>query len=117
MSRIVTYKNEGSKGKYCQIQLDDATRVFISVSQQGLKISEMKWRGLWPSSTILEIPIDQWMSIADNEDEARLVMEKVSAKSTSTDMLDLFKDVLIECHSLEQVRSQLSYIFDGRFLK
>ena len=102
MARIITYKN-GSSGKYCQIQLEDGQRVFISVSQEGIRISRMKWGGLFPGATIVDLPFAIVMS--DKHEQAWMRLYQDSGGEEY--ILDQFKNVLLECPSLSAVLDRL----------
>jgi len=105
MSQIITYKCDSS-GKYCQIKLDDGNRILISIAQEGAKIFKLKWGGLWPSETIFNISTNDLFS-----DEYKFARERLTERSFALDMLDVFKEILIQCKSLEEVREELNKIF------
>lgn len=105
MSDIITYQNNSS-GKYCQIKLDDGNRILISIAQPGIKIIKLKWGGLWPSGDIFDISTNDLFS-----DKYKSALTKLSEKSLEPDMLDVFKNILIECKSLQEVQDTLKQIF------
>jgi len=105
MSQIITYKCDPS-GKYCQIKLDDGNRILISMAQTGARICRLKWGGLWPAETIFDIPTSDLFS-----DEYKFARERLTEKSLALDMLDVFKEILLPCKSLEDVKEELNKIF------
>lgn len=105
MSEIITYSNSPS-GKYCQIKLDDGKRILISLTQTEIKIFKMKFLGSVPSDTIFEITTLDLFS-----NKYKSAREKLTEKSTALDMLDVFKEILIEYHSLEEAVKALDDIF------
>ncbi len=56
MSKIITYKNEGTKGVFSQIKLDSGERVLISIAANEIKIFKLKFFGAIPSGTVWEYP-------------------------------------------------------------
>ena len=56
MGKIITYKNEGAKGVFSQIRLDNGERVLISIAADEIKILKLRLFGYIPSSTIWEFP-------------------------------------------------------------
>jgi len=105
MSEIITYKN-GPSGKYCQIKLDDGNRILISIAQTGVKVMKLKWGGMIPSGDIFDITTQELFS-----EEYKHAREKLTEKSIALDMLDVFKEILIECGSLEEAVKTLDDIF------
>lgn len=105
MSEIITYKNSPS-GKYCQIKLDDGNRILISIAQTGVKVMKLKWGGMIPSRDIFDITTQELFS-----EKYKPAREKLTEKSIAMDMLDVFKEILIECCSLEEAVKALDDIF------
>src|SRR5689334_17137745 len=54
MATLVTYKSNPSQ-RFAQLKFADGGRVLISIAQEGVRISRLKWGGLWPAETILDI--------------------------------------------------------------
>ena len=54
MSQVVTYKNEGPKGCYCQIKLDSRERILLSIAESGIVIFKLVLRGYIPVKKIWE---------------------------------------------------------------
>jgi len=104
MSKIITYKNS-STGKYCQIKFDDGNRILISLIQTEIKIFKLNWLSL-PKETLFEISTLDLFS-----DKYKKAREKLTERSLAFDMLDVFKEILIECHSLEEALKTLDDIF------
>lgn len=105
MSEIITYSNSPT-GKYCQIKFDDGKRILISLTQTEIKVFKMKFLGSIPSDTIFQITTLDLFS-----NKYKSAREKMTEKSTALDMLDVFKEILIECHSLEEAAKTLDDIF------
>lgn len=105
MGKIITYKNSPS-GKFCQIKYDDGNRILISLAQTGVKISKLKWVGLVPSETILDISTPDMFS-----DKYKATREKLNEVSLEPDLLDVFKDLLLPCNSLDEVKGKLDEVF------
>ena len=107
MSEIITYSNSPS-GKYCQIKFDHGKRILVSLTRTEIKIFKMKFLGSVPGDTIFEITTLDLFS-----NKYKSAREKLTEKSTALDMLDVFKEILIECHSLEEAIKVLDEIFLG----
>lgn len=105
MSEIITYKNSPS-GKYCQIKLDDGNRILISLAQTGIKVMKMKWGGVMPAGDIFDISTQDLFS-----EKYRHSREKLTEISLELDMLDVFKDVLLPCRTLDEAKKVLNEIF------
>lgn len=56
MGKVITYRNEGAKGIFSQIKLDNGDRVLISIAADEVKIFKMKFFGMIPGETIWEYP-------------------------------------------------------------
>lgn len=56
MGKIITYKNEGAKGVFSQIKLDNGERVLVSIAADEIKIFKLKFFGYMPSSTVWKFP-------------------------------------------------------------
>ncbi|MBU0670920.1 hypothetical protein KKF29_02055 [Patescibacteria group bacterium] len=56
MGKIITYKQEGARGIFSQIKLNNGDRVLISIAAGEIKIFKMKFLGLVPGSTIWQYP-------------------------------------------------------------
>jgi hypothetical protein len=104
MSKIVT-KNDNYQS-FCQIKLDDGNRILISVAQTGIKVMKLKWAGMVPSGDIFDISTYDLFS-----DEYASARKKLTEKSLEPNMLDVFKDILLPCSSLEEVKQELDRIF------
>lgn len=107
MGKIITYKRSPT-GKFCQIKLDDGSRILISIAQTGVKICKLKW-GVIPVNTVFEISTSELFS-----EKYKPAREKLTERSLELDMLDVFKDILLSCKSLGQVREVLDDIFRER---
>lgn len=105
MSKIITYKCNSS-GKFCQIKLDDGNRILISMSQEGARVYKLKWGGLLPSETIFDIATSDLFS-----DVYKFAMERLTEKSLAPDLLDVFKEILLPCKSLAEVKNELDKVF------
>lgn len=111
MSKIVTYKNS-ARGKYCQIKLDDGNRILISIAQTGIKVYKLRLAGLIPSGTIFDISTSDLFS-----EKYKPAREKLTERSLKLDMLDVFKEILLPCRSLEEVQGVLDNIFKNENAK
>lgn len=91
MSKIITYKNEGSKGVFCQIKLDSGERVLISIGDRVVKIFKL-FAGIIPIKTI-------WgpKTIAE---ACYIAFDK--NKPTKT-ILDALVNKIIDCKSIEEI--------------
>ncbi len=105
MSKIITYKNSPA-GKFCQIKLDDGNRILISIAQPGIKVYKLMLFGSMPSGTIFEISTADLFS-----EKYKPAREKLTEISLELDMLDVFKDLLLLCKSLEGVKKKLHSVF------
>lgn len=105
MGKIITYKNSPS-GKFCQIKYEDGNRILISLAQTGIRISKLKWAGLVPSKIIFDISTTDMVS-----DKYKATREKLTEVSLEPDLLDVFKDLLLPCNSLGEVKNKLNEIF------
>lgn len=105
MGKIITYK-KGPSGKFCQIKYDDGNRILISLAQTGVRISKLKWAGLIPSEAIFDISTSDMFS-----DKYKVAREKLTEVSLEPDLLDVFKDLLLPCNSIKEVKGKLDEIF------
>jgi hypothetical protein len=96
MGKIITYKNQGSKGMFCQIRLNSGERVLIGIAQTGVKISKLSFSGLIPTNTIWESSdVPKLVELFSDEGEPdRSLLDGVVAK-------------LIDCKSLDEIRCKL----------
>jgi hypothetical protein len=93
MAKIITYKNEGEKGTFCQIKLDSGERVFISIYKpMQVKISKM-WLGILPGKTI-------WGPKSIYE-TLKLFFDKNKA---SKNVLDMVIEKILDCKSTEEIK-------------
>jgi len=56
MGKIITYKQEGPKGIFSQIKLNNGDRVLISIAKGEIRIFKLKFFGLIPASTVWLYP-------------------------------------------------------------
>ncbi len=96
MGEIITYTNEGPKGTYCQIKLDSGERILISIAQPGIRIYKLILGGLVPRGTIWECGID---------DVSKAIEIFGDPENPTAHPLDAIKDKLINCKSIEDVKS------------
>lgn len=106
MSEIITYSNSPT-GKYCQIKLDDGNRILISIAQTGIKVMKMKWGGILPAGDIFDISTQDLFS-----EQYKRARERLTKVSLELDMLDVFKDVLLPCKTLDEAKKVLKEIFN-----
>ena len=106
MAKIIIYKNENEKGKYCQIKYPDGKIILISIAQPGIKIYKMTWFGLWPIKTIFEISTFDLFS-----DKYKMTRSRLNDYSLELDMLDVMKDIAMSCKSLVDLSNKLNGIF------
>jgi len=112
MGEIITYKNEGRKGVFCQIKLDNGERILISLAMSSIKIFELDSLGLIPTETIWEC---NWESNTDNlEEVARLF---VNPDNPSKHILDAIIDKVINCQSIEEVKLKCKTPLGKRVIK
>lgn len=52
MGKIITYKNEGGKGIFSQIKLNNGERVLISIAADEVKIFKLKFFGYIPNRIV-----------------------------------------------------------------
>lgn len=82
MGKIITYKNEGTKGVFSQIKLDSGERVLISIAADEIKIFKLKFFGVIPSGTIWKYPdlfgfFDLLQANGSSEHPLDVLVEKV----------------------------------------
>jgi len=97
MGEIVTYKNAGPEGVFSQIKLGNGERILISIAQPGIQIYKLKFKGLFPASTV-------WKT--DNIDQM-IVLFGDFALSEGI-LLDAVIKKVIGCKSIDEVKSLLS---------
>ena len=54
MSKVITYRNDGAKGCFCQIKFDSGERILLSIAQTGIVIFKLKFFGYIPANKIWE---------------------------------------------------------------
>lgn len=96
MAKIITYKNEGAKGVFCQLKMENGERILISMTQKDTKILKLGLMGLVPMSTV-------WESSDIKE------MIRIFANPTNPEQqpLDAIIEKLIECKSIDEVKSRI----------
>lgn len=99
MGKIITYKNEGRNGVFCQIKLNNGERILISLAVSSIKIIKLDIKGLIPTETIWEF---NWE--CDTDDLEKVVEVFVNPDSPSKHILDAIVDKLINCQSIEEVK-------------
>jgi hypothetical protein len=102
---IVTYQND-PKGRYSLLRLASGERVFISLSQQGLRVSKFGW--LFPTRERL---LD--LTLADADAVATLIerlvdMQVVAEPAPDLPLLDLMIAAPWSCRDLDAVRDRLA---------
>ncbi|OGY41286.1 MAG: hypothetical protein A2Y67_00580 [Candidatus Buchananbacteria bacterium RBG_13_39_9] len=99
MAKIITYKNEGARGVFCQLQLDSGERILISIAQSGVKIFKLGFMGVFPMKTI-------WESSSVEK------MVKIFVNSQTQDMspLDAVIKKLENCKNIEQILEKINQI-------
>jgi hypothetical protein len=96
MGKIVTYKNQGPRGMYCQIKLDSGERILISIAQPGVKIFKFSAGGLIPTKTIWE-----------SSDVPKMVELFADLNQPEKPLLDAIVAQLIHCKSLQEIEQRL----------
>lgn len=103
MSKVITYKNTVSEC-FCQIKLDDGNRILISIANT-ICLYKMKWLGAWPSEKLFEFSLSQFLY--SKFPPVKKVREQTGSFA---DPLDILRDVLIQCNSIEEVKTALNGI-------
>jgi len=97
MGNIITYKNAGAAGVYSQIKLDNGERILISIAQPGVQIFKLSFGGLFPVSTIWKSgDIDQMIALFGD------------FALSESNLLDAIVKKLIDCVSIDEIRTLLS---------
>lgn len=97
MGYIKTYKNGDRAGTFSQINFDNGEKIFISIAQNGVKISKIGFFS-FPSKTI-------WQT--NNLDEAFQIFMNGNY-TNPLELLDSIINKLIECNSTEEVKTILN---------
>lgn len=96
MAKIITYKNEGAKGVFCQLKLESGERILISMTQKDTKIFKLGLMGLVPVGTV-------WES-SDIEEMIRIFANPTKPEQQP---LEAIIEKLIECKSIEEVKLKI----------
>lgn len=105
MSEIISYKND-STGAFCQIKYEDGNRILISSAQVGIAVHRLKWLGLVPAESLLNISTEDLFS-----DNYKSALSKLTEISTAPNILDAFKDWLLPLKSIKEVKQELDSLF------
>jgi len=97
MSKIITYSSKSPPGIFCQIKLTNNERILISIANSGVKVFELDSMGLTPIRTIWECN--------DLVKAVKLFDEFITQDKK---LLDVIKDILIGCTSIEEVSQKLT---------
>lgn len=103
MGEVVTYSHSESTC-YCQLKLDSGERILISIAgfpKPSIRVIKLKWGGMLPVGTV-------WESDNPGREILRLYSDKALGLRSDKDILDLFKDDLLQCGSIDEVRERLS---------
>ena len=95
MGKIITYKNEGTKGVFSQIELNKKERVLISIAANEIKIFKLKFFGSIPGKTIWNYPdLFQFVDLLFKD-------------GRESHPLDVLVDIAKDCASIEQLQNTL----------
>ena len=97
MGKVITYKNEGSKGMFCQIKLESGERILISIAQNGVKIFKLGFMGMIPVKTLWE-----------SNDIAHIVEIFADPANPEKPPLDAIRDELIDCKSIKEILDKIN---------
>lgn len=111
MGEVITYASD-KRRCYCQLKLDSGERILVSIGRghDGTTATIKIFRlllGMIPTSTV-------WESDNIGREVARLYLHSVEWERlvkevrSQTDILNLFRDDLIRCKSIAEVRERLS---------
>lgn len=94
MSEVVTYKNAGVDGCFCQIKLDSGERVLISIAQPGIELFELDQAGVVPIKTLVS-----W----DIVDIGSAIQIFADLGFPEKPPLDAIKDRILKCRSIVEL--------------
>lgn len=97
MGKIITYKNAGPKGMFCQIKLESGERILISIAQSGVKIFKLRFMGMIPVKTLWEL-----------NDIVHMVEMFADPANPEKPPLDAIRDKLINCKSIKEVLDKIN---------
>lgn len=97
MVQIKTYKNGERSGTFSQLNFDNDEKIFISIAQNGVKISKVGFLS-FPTKTIWE---------TNNLDDAFKIFMNGDYTNPSK-LLDSIINKLIDCNSIEEVKQKLN---------
>ncbi len=99
MGKVIAYISD-ERRCFCQLKLDSGERILISIAQ-SIKIMKLAFGGTIPIKTI-------WGTDNPGREIMQLYPEQSKQVRSSTDILNLFKDDLIRCKSIAEVKERLS---------
>jgi hypothetical protein len=104
MAKIITYRNEGSKGVFCQLKLESGERILISMTQNNTKIFKLGLMGLVPMGTIWESSdIEEMIRIfADPANPEKHPLDAIIGKLIDCKSIDELKLIIVKEKSIEQ---------------
>ena len=103
MGEVVTYSCTETTA-FCQLKLDSGERILISLAGSpgpSIKIVKLALGGLIPVKTI-------WGTDSPGRETLRLFGDRAYEVDSGKGILDLYKDELIRCKSIAEVRQRLS---------
>jgi hypothetical protein len=91
MGKIIA-KKDTLRQCFAQLRLENGDRILISVATSGVKVSKLKWAGLFPSATL-------WAS----DSMAQVAKKFFDEQKPAQRPLDSIIDKLIDCRSAAEV--------------
>jgi hypothetical protein len=103
MGRIRFENN--STANYSNIKFEDGTSILIGVATTGVKINRLRLFGSIPTKILFRISTEELFS-----EDYEPFMRILNGSSTAISFLEVFRDFLITCTSLEEVERKLETI-------
>ena len=99
MGKIITYRNEGTKGVFCQIMLNNNERLLISLAGNYVKVFKLILGGRIPGKTVWKL-------------EIFILQELLQRNDIYEHPLDVFKNKIVDCNSSKDVKIKLDQFFN-----
>ena len=99
MGKIITYRNEGLKGVFCQVMLNNNERVLISLAGNYIKVLKLVLGGNIPVKSVWKL-------------EIFILQELLRRNDIYEHPLDLLKNKIVDCNSSKDVKIELDQYFN-----
>lgn len=103
MGKVIRENN--TTASYCNIKFEDGSSVLIGQAQTGILIKRLRFFGLIPTKTLFRISANDLFS-----EKYQACIDLLNKTSEEGDFLYVFRDYLLPCESLDEVKERLKEV-------